>query len=184
MKLLVVVDMQNDFINGSLGTKEAEAIVDNVADYIESFNGDIILTQDTHYNDYLRTPEGKKLPIPHCIAGTMGRDLHYRIIDVTRRKQEDHKVGIVSKNTFGSMDLPTKINISEFGEHHYDEIYVCGLCTDICVVSNALILKASYPNKRIIVLKDLCAGTTPENHQKALYVMQCCQIDIEFAYDS
>ena len=178
MKLLVVVDMQNDFINGSLGTKEAEAIVDNVADYIESFNGDIILTQDTHYNDYLRTPEGKKLPIPHCIAGTMGRDLHYRIIDVTRRKQEDHKVGIVSKNTFGSMDLPTKINISEFGEHHYDEIYVCGLCTDICVVSNAILLRAAMPNATIKCNSALCAGTTRRNHKAAIAVMRSCQIEI------
>lgn len=179
MKLLIVVDMQNDFITGSLGTKEAEAIVDNVTNYIENFEGDIILTQDTHYSDYLKTPEGKKLPVPHCIAGTSGRDLHYKIIDVIRRKQEKCMVGVVSKNTFGAVELPKKITISEFGDHMYSEIYICGLCTDICVVSNALIIKANYPNRKITVLKDLCAGTTPDNHQKALDVMNCCQIDIE-----
>ena len=179
LRLLIVVDMQNDFINGSLGTPEAEAIVDNVANYILEFPGDVILTQDTHYSDYLKTYEGKKLPIPHCIAGTAGRDLHYNIIAAVREKQEtDATVGIVSKNTFGSVDLPEKIRISEFGEHMYSEIYICGLCTDICVVSNAMILKAYYPNRKITVLKDLCAGTTPENHQKALDVMKQCQIDI------
>lgn len=178
LKLLIVVDMQNDFITGALGTKEAEAIVDNVAKYMREFPGDVILTQDTHYSDYLKTQEGKKLPIPHCIAGTAGRDLHYNIIAAVREKQESAIVGTVSKNTFGSIDLPEKIKISEYGDHMYDEIYLCGLCTDICVVSNAIILKAYYPNRKIAVLKDLCAGTTPENHQKALDVMNSCQIDI------
>ena len=180
MNLLIVVDMQNDFINGSLGTKEAESIVDNVVNYVENFKGDMIFTQDTHYNDYLKTSEGKKLPVPHCIVGTSGRDLHYKLIDVIRRRQEekDTKIGTISKNTFGYMDFPVKINLSELDNHRYDTIYICGLCTDICVVSNAMILKASYPDKKIVVLKDLCAGTTPENHQKALDIMECCQIDI------
>lgn len=180
MKLLIVVDMQNDFITGSLGTKEAEAIVDNVADYIKNFKGDVIVTQDTHYSDYLKTPEGRKLPIPHCIAGTAGRDLHYNIIDAIRTKQNNgNMVGVITKNTFGATVLPKKITLSELGEHFYSEIYLCGLCTDICVVSNALLLKAHFPNRKITVLKDLCAGTTPENHQKALDIMNCCQIDIE-----
>ena len=141
MKILVVVDMQNDFINGSLGTKEAEKIVPNVIKKIKEFeeNKDLIIyTKDTHYKDYLTTPEGLKLPVEHCIKDTSGWEIP---IDVIR----DNKI-VFEKETFGSVELMDYLKTIEF-----EEIYFVGLCTDICVVSNVLLTKANFPNKKIVV---------------------------------
>ncbi len=171
-KLLIVVDMQNDFINGALGTKEAEAVVDNVVSKIRNFNGDIYATLDTHFEDYMNTSEGEKLPVPHCIKGTDGWNINKKVQSVL-----DEKGYIkVEKITFGSVGLPQIIadtyNVAEI------EIEIVGLCTDICVVSNALLLKAHFPEIRISVDSTCCAGVTPEKHKAALETMASCQIDI------
>lgn len=161
MKTLIVVDMQNDFIDGSLGTKEAQAIVENVKLKIEQYraNGDeIIFTRDTHQDNYPDTPEGRKLPVEHCIERTDG----WQISDAL--PIDDSKV--IDKPTFGYLDW----------DLHADEIEMIGLCTDICVVSNALILKAKYPDLEITVDASCCAGVTPESHKAALATMKMCQI--------
>lgn len=169
MKFLIVVDMQNDFITGSLGTKEAQAIVPNVKTRIESGEfKEIIFTKDSHYSNYLiSTLEGEKLPIEHCIKHTIG----WNIIPELQVKDI-----VVEKNTFGSLDLLEILNHLIFEE--LDEIELCGVCTDICVVSNALLIRAKFPNVKITVKADCCAGSTPELHEAALKVMESCQIDI------
>lgn len=164
-KLLVVVDMQNDFIDGSLGTKEAQDIVDNVVKYVKDFNGDIIFTLDTHDFNYLNTPEGKKLPVKHCIKNTDGWKINEKLIPFASRT--------VQKHTFGSIEL-----IKIISNDNYDRIELCGLCTDICVISNALLLKANFPEIDIAVHENLCAGVTPDSHKAALTTMRMCQIDI------
>lgn len=163
-KTLIVIDMQNDFIDGSLGTDEAVKIVPNVRKKIEKYrsNGDeIIFTRDTHGEDYLSTPEGKKLPVVHCVKNTHG----WQIAD--------------------GLDVPDAIHIDKpsCGYTHWDKfcfekIELVGLCTDICVVSNALILKALFPNAEISVDSACCAGVTPETHNSALATMKMCQIDV------
>ena len=169
MKFLIVVDMQNDFITGSLGTKEAQAIVPNVKTRIESGEfKEIIFTKDSHYSNYLTsTLEGEKLPIGHCIKHTIG----WNIIPELQVKDI-----VVEKNTFGSLDLLEILNHLIFEE--LDEIELCGVCTDICVVSNALLIRAKFPNVKITVKADCCAGSTPELHEAALKTMESCQIDI------
>ena len=171
-KILVVVDMQNDFVDGALGTKEAEAIVDSVADKIKNFDGDIFVTLDTHFEDYMNTNEGNKLPVPHCIRGTEG----WRINEKVQRALDEKEYTKVEKVTFGSVGLPQLIidtyNVAEI------EIELVGLCTDICVVSNALLLKAHFPEMKISVDSACCAGVTPQKHNAALETMESCQIDI------
>lgn len=178
MRILVVVDMQNDFVDGALGSKEAEGIVDNVVDLINGLNENdcVICTSDTHYDSYLRTLEGRKLPIPHCIEGTEGWDTNSKIADAIINTKATF-LGYIDKNTFGSIkDLPlTLAEKVKFG----DTIEFCGLCTDICVVSNALILRAWFNQTPMIVHKTACAGTSVEAHEAALKVMQSCQIDVE-----
>lgn len=171
-KVLVVVDMQNDFIDGALGTPEAQAIIDNAVEKIENFNGEIFVTYDTHYENYSNTLEGKKLPVPHCIKGTSGWELNPKIADVLSVK----KYKSVEKLTFGSVDLPNLIKKAIEGEKA--EITLIGLCTDICVVSNALLLKANFLDNEIFVDASCCAGVTPETHNAALDTMRCCQINI------
>ena len=170
-KLLVVVDMQNDFIDGSLGTKEAQAIVPNVVKKIKQWDGDIIATRDTHFENYLETSEGKKLPVKHCIYETVGHQINSKVFDalLCTHKYFD----MVDKLTFGSTALPELIR-----GKNYDYIEVVGLCTDICVVSNVLLLKANYPETEIVVDENCCAGVTPETHQAALMTMRMCQINI------
>lgn len=163
-KTLIVVDMQKDFIDGSLGTKEAVAIVDNVKKKIKEYqeNGDeIIFTRDTHQIDYLNTNEGKHLPVEHCIEGTEGWKIEAEL-DVPGAIYID-------KPTFGYL---------KWNEYNLEEVELVGLCTDICVVSNALIIKALYPEIKVTVDSSCCAGVTPESHAAALMTMKMCQIEV------
>lgn len=167
MRTLIVVDVQNDFVTGSLGTPEAQAIIPNVRKKIAEYRerkDKIIFTQDTHDSNYLETSEGKYLPVPHCIGGTDG----WKIVDELSNDEDI----IVYKSTFGNLYW------SKFVSQWDDTIEIIGLCTDICVISNALILKAMFPNSKIIVDASCCAGVTPETHKSAIEVMKMCQIDI------
>lgn len=170
---LVVVDMQNDFVDGALGSAEAVAIVPNVVDKIKNFDGEIFVTLDTHFDNYMETAEGKKLPVPHCIKGTAGWELNPEVA----KALEDKKHTVVEKLTFGSVDLPKLIKDTAGDEVFSTELI--GLCTDICVVSNALLLKAHYPEYNIAVDASCCAGVTPKSHNEALATMGMCQIDIK-----
>lgn len=171
MKTLIVVDMQNDFIDGSLGTKEAQAIVPNVVKKIDEYhkNGDrVIFTKDTHFSDYLHTSEGLKLPVEHCIRYTYG----WNISKELPINPEDK---IIEKLTFGYSDWDKELLLKEIE----DGIELVGLCTDICVVSNALILKALYYEEHnITVDASCCAGVTPETHKAAIETMKMCQINV------
>ena len=171
-KVLAVVDMQKDFVDGALGTKEAVAILPAVADKIRKFNGEIFVTLDTHFDNYTETAEGKKLPVPHCVKGTDGWRLDAKVASALEGK----KYTAVEKNTFGSVDLPGLIGKAVGGKSFSVEII--GLCTDICVVSNALIIKANFPEAPISVDSACCAGVTPEKHIAALETMRSCQIDV------
>ncbi len=170
--ILVVVDIQNDFVDGALGSAEAVAIVDNAAKKIRDFDGDIFVTYDTHFENYMETLEGKKLPVPHCIKGTNGWELNAKIADALKGK--NYKT--VEKLTFGSVDLP-KLVKDAIGDD-IAEITLIGLCTDICVVSNALLLKANLLDCEIFVDASCCAGVTPDTHNAALDTMRCCQINV------
>lgn len=171
-KLLIVVDMQKDFVDGALGSKEAVAIVDNVAKKIETFDGDIIVTYDTHTQNYMETQEGKNLPVPHCIKGTDGWKLNSKVQAALDKKE--YKA--IEKPTFGSTDLP------EYIKSNYNpmdiEIELIGLCTDICVVSNALLMKAHFLETKVSVDASCCAGVTPESHNAALVTMKMCQVNV------
>ncbi len=172
-KLLIVVDMQRDFVNGALGTREAEAIVDNAVNKINRFDGDVIATLDTHSENYPETSEGRKLPVPHCIKGTDGWKIDSRVQAALDKKG----YRAVEKITFGSVELPEIIaknyNINNL------EIELIGLCTDICVISNALLLKAYFPEVPVYVDSSCCAGVTPDKHRAALEIMSSCQIDVK-----
>lgn len=171
-KVLVVVDIQNDFVDGALGTPEALSIIDNAAEKIKNFDGDIFVTYDTHFDDYMHTQEGEKLPVPHCIKGTDGWQLNGKIANALKGK----KYKTIEKLTFGSVDLPNLIKENIGNEKA--QITLIGLCTDICVVSNALILKANLLDAEIFVDPSCCAGVSPETHNAALDTMRCCQINI------
>ena len=170
MKLLVVVDMQNDFIDGALGTAEAVGIVEHVKNKIESFDGEVIFTRDTHEENYLETSEGKNLPVKHCIKNTNGWEVCPSL--------EPYRTGkTFDKLTFGSVDLMKYAEKSN-REEQIEEITLVGLCTDICVISNAMLLKAALPETKITVDARCCAGVTPESHKNALNAMKMCQINI------
>lgn len=169
-KVLVVIDMQNDFIDQALGTKEAVEIVPEVVRLIEEENVDkVYATQDTHHVDYLETFEGKHLPVEHCIMHTEGWQINPQV----KEALEKRNATIVEKPTFGSVTLAKEIQ-----KENPDEIIMCGLCTDICVASNALLLRAYLPETKITIVEKACAGTTPENHDHTLAVMKSCQIDV------
>lgn len=172
-KFLIVVDMQKDFIDGALGTKEAQAMVENALEKIRSFDGEIIATLDTHSENYLSTAEGKKLPVPHCIAESDGWQLDVRVEEALKRRGYT----MVEKPGFGSTDLPHLLKHMA-GDEEDIFIELIGLCTDICVVSNALILKAHFPEAQMCVDSACCAGVTPESHRAALQTMAMCQIDV------
>ena len=171
-KILVVVDMQNDFVDGSLGTPEAAAVVPAVVNKIRGFDGKIFATLDTHFENYMDTAEGQKLPVPHCIKGTDGWKLNNDILDALESK--DYVP--VEKNTFGSIDLPGLIREAA-GDDDFS-VEVIGICTDICVVSNVLLIKANFPEVSISVDASCCAGVTPEKHEAALETMRSCQINV------
>lgn len=169
MKLLVVIDMQNDFIDGALGTEQAVSIVDRVADRIRAARAEgteVWFTRDTHAENYLTTQEGRKLPVPHCIRGTAGWEISSRL-DVSDSI-------IIDKPTFGSVELASKIA----GLAGLEEVVLVGLCTDICVISNAMLIKAQLPELPVKVDSSCCAGVTPASHENALAAMKMCQIEI------
>lgn len=167
-RVLIVVDMQNDFVTGPLGTPEAKAIIPKVREKIDNFENELVFfTRDTHKENYMDTQEGKFLPVPHCIEGTEGWEIIPELFC---------SIGsYINKGSFG-------YTYWQYELYHFaneiDTIELCGVCTDICVVSNALILKALYPEKRIIVDSAACAGVTPEKHEAALEVMRSCQIEV------
>lgn len=170
MNVLVVVDMQRDFIDGALGTPEAQAIVPAVAEKIRSFSGVVLATQDIHGEDYLSTQEGKNLPVPHCIRGTQGARLHPDIEALLTTTPFE-------KSCFGSRELADYLRqVNERSE--IQEIVLVGVCTDICVISNAMLLKAALPETKITVDSSCCAGVSPESHRRALEAMSACQIRI------
>lgn len=185
MKVLVLVDLQNDFIDGALGSPEAQAIVPNVVNKLRNTNMEetlVLFTKDTHYDDYLKTFEGQNLPVEHCIENTPGWCIKKEISSVVdhtyaRLLYSSKKIinSRVYKNTFGSDDL-REFLIDQ--KDYIEEIEFCGLCTDICVVSNVLMARQTLPNTKIVVDASCCAGVTPEKHKAALEVMKSCQIEV------
>ena len=170
-KILVVIDMQNDFIDGALGTPEAAGIVEAVKEKIRSYPAkDVIATMDTHGDDYMETQEGHNLPVPHCIRGTEGWQIHPEIAELLTEAK------ICEKPTFGSTKLAA--DLKKTAEREEIELELVGLCTDICVVSNALLLKAVMPEVKISVDPACGAGVTPEKHLAALETMRSCQISV------
>ena len=182
MKLLIVVDAQNDFIWGALGSEVAQLILPNICNEIENFNGEIIFTQDTHFeNDYFQTQEGKKLPILHCVKHSNGWQIDDSVLSAWFNHSEFYP-SILEKYSFGEYDWASYLT-SIFGNKGLDlneleEIELIGYCTDICVISNALILKSLFPDVVIKVKENCCAGSTMELHSKAIDVMRSCQIEV------
>lgn len=173
-RVLIVVDMQNDFIDGALGTPEAQAIVENVAKKVGLYQlaGDtVVYTVDTHGENYLETQEGRNLPVKHCIQGTQG----WQIACAVKGLNQTH---VYEKGAFGSKELAESLLSIHKNVHSIEEIELVGLCTDICVISNALLLKSFLPEVRMTVDASCCAGVTPESHQNALAAMKMCQINI------
>ncbi len=170
-QVLIVVDMQKDFVDGALGTAEAAAIVPAAAEKIRRFDGELFVTLDTHHDNYMETSEGRNLPVPHCIKGTPGWELDAQIAAALEGK----RYTAVEKPTFGSTALPELIREAA-GEDCAIELI--GLCTDICVISNALLLKAHFPECSVAVDAACCAGVTPESHSAALVTMRMCQIQV------
>lgn len=168
-QVLVVVDMQKDFIDGALGTKEATEIVENVAEKIKNFEGEIIFTRDTHFDNYSTTQEGRKLPVPHCIKGTAGWQIEERL-----EKLRTPKMKVFDKPSFGSVELAAYLKENK----ELESVTLIGLCTDICVISNALLIKAFLPEVKVTVEEKCCAGVTPQSHINALEAMKMCQVEI------
>lgn len=166
-KILIVVDMQNDFIDGALGTKEAVAIVPYVKKVIERFEGKVLFTRDTHFDNYMETQEGKNLPVAHCIQWTEGWQIHPEL-------EKLRKTDAIDKVTFGSKDLVEILK----QEENIDEITFVGLCTDICVISNVMVVKAFYPEVPLVVDAKGCAGVTVQSHLNALEAMKMCQVKV------
>lgn len=171
MNILVVIDMQNDFIDGALGTPEAVAIVPKVMVKMMNFDGLVLATRDTHGEDYLERQEGKKLPVVHCIKGTHGWEIKDEIQQLLISQPID-------KPTFGGEALGKVLKDLNNDVEPIDSITLVGLCTDICVISNAMLLKAFLPEVPIMVDASCCAGVTPESHERALEAMKACQIEI------
>lgn len=174
-KILVAVDLQNDFITGTLGSEEARKIIPYVVDKIKNWDGYIFVTRDTHDEQYLDTREGKHLPVKHCIENLPGHCINPDVKEALLKYNKN--CYFLNKHTFGSTALPELID-NLIGETNIECIELIGLCTDVCVVSNAMLLKAKFPNLDIIVDASCCAGITPESHKAALTTMKMCQIDI------
>lgn len=188
-KVLIVIDLQNDFIDGSLGSEEAQRIVPNIVEKIKNFDGDlIVLTQDTHYENYLNTKEGQKLPVVHCVYKTHGWEINEDVIRAV--KEVNKRTTYVLKPTFGaSLPMPDLKSFNDLihvinslychNKVEYVDIELVGLDTDICVISNALLLKSwFYEDAEITVDSKCCAGVTPQKHEAALEVMRSCQINV------
>lgn len=175
MKALIVVDMQNDFVSGALGSAEAQAIVPNVVEKVRTWDKEDLLffTRDTHYYDYMNTLEGQYLPVPHCFKESGGWCIIDELIPYAHSEEAGGAV-VIDKYTFGYKGWAKIIPSLTY----VDEIHLCGLCTDICVVSNALVLRMLYPETKIVVDASCCAGVTPEKHLAALEVMKSCQIEV------
>lgn len=170
-KILIVVDMQNDFIDGALGTPEAQSIVDDVVTEIGKYaEADVIATRDKHPGHYMETQEGRNLPVPHCIQGTPGWEIAPKVAAALGGAE------VIDKPTFGSKTLAEKL--AAMAEQEELEITLIGLCTDICVVSNAMLIKAYLPETQVNVIASCCAGVTPESHEAALKTMAMCQIKV------
>lgn len=169
-RILIVVDMQNDFVNGSLGSSEAQQIVNRVVDKVKAFEGQVIFTQDTHEENYMSTQEGKLLPVPHCIEGTAG----WQLVPELEAYQRANDCPVYKKDRFGSIELARHLITKNI-----ESIELVGLCTDICVVSNALLLKAYLSEVPISVDASCCAGVTPQKHEAALETMRSCQICVK-----
>ena len=179
-KLLIVVDMQNDFIDGALGTPEAQAIVPKVVEKIKSWEGHMLFTRDSHDANYLNTNEGRHLPIPHCIVENHHGDgfalndtVHQAGVDAVIHGRCAEGFSVINKSTFGSIELAKTVK-----EGAYDYVELVGLCTDICVVTNALLIKTYCPEATVVVDASCCAGVTPESHKAALLTMKMCQVDV------
>lgn len=175
MKALIVVDVQNDFVTGPLGTKEAQAAIPNIKELIRQFNNEYdltIVTQDTHHSNYLDTLEGKKLPVEHCIHDTRGWMI---VREVAQVLDELPICAFVEKETFGSFGIVGQL-ASEVSP--VEEIHICGFCTEICVLANAVILRAAFPNVPIYIHKNACAGVTPESHEAALLMFKAQQMEV------
>lgn len=170
---LIVIDMQNDFVSGSLGSEAAVDILPKVEKRVESFDGEVLFTKDTHDADYLNTQEGKKLPVSHCIRGSEGWMLAGKLEEIA----EKSGAAVCEKETFGSLKLGERL-MEENRKEPIDSIELMGVCTDICVISNALILKACLPETEIIVNASCCAGVTAKSHENALDAMRACQITV------
>lgn len=181
MNVLIIIDMQNDFLSGVLGTKEALLVEDNVVKRIKNSNNELILfTQDTHCNNYLNTQEGKKLPILHCLENTWGHEISKPIISTWQENQTTIRHSQLNNNTFvkrifASMSL---IDFLKNKEDEINQIQICGLCTDICVITHSILLKNTLPATNIQVIANCSAGTTPASHKEALNIMEKCHIDI------
>jgi len=169
-KILVVIDMQNDFITGSLGTEEAVKILPRVEEKIKDFKGTVLFTRDTHFDNYLDTAEGKKLPVKHCIKDTFGWQIYDSLEKYCTVKPFD-------KSTFGSIELAEKLKEMNESEP-IEKITLVGVCTDICVISNVMLIKAMLPEVSIVVDESCCAGVTPESHKNAILAMKMCQIEV------
>ena len=176
MKILIVVDMQKDFIDGSLGTEEAQLIVKSVENKVKSLDTDdkLYFTLDTHGEDYLNTQEGRKLPVVHCVKDSDGWQLDASLKSYAENKADD----VICKPCFGSFELVHKL-AKVLNENNVDEIELVGLCTDICVISNAMMIKSAFPEVTVSVDSSCCAGVTPESHNNALEAMKMCQIEIK-----
>ena len=172
-KVLIVVDMQKDFVDGVLGTKEAQAIVPAVVEKIKSFDGTVIYTRDTHQSDYMETQEGKKLPVPHCMEGSEG----WELIEPLDKLKKQAGAVIYDKPTFGSVALADDLK-KEYDKGVIKEVELIGVCTDICVVSNALLIKANMPELTVKLDASCCAGVTVEKHEAALETMRSCQVEV------
>ncbi len=173
MKALVVVDVQNDFVSGSLGTKEAQEMLPRLMKKVEAFEGALFVTLDTHGEDYLQTQEGHNLPVVHCVRGTWGWELPAELSALTDAKGAT----VFEKPCFGSVRLAEEL-VKLHASEPLESIELVGLCTDICVVSNALMIKAALPEVPVLVDASCCAGVTPEKHEAALVVMESCQVAV------
>ena len=170
-KVLVVVDMQKDFVDGALGTKEAVAIVDAVVEKVKTFDGEVIFTRDTHFDNYMETQEGANLPVPHCVKNTEG----WNLIPELKAFCEEKECKVNDKPTFGSTELAADLKaLYDAGE--LESVELIGICTDICVVSNALLIKAFMTELPVSLDSSCCAGVTPEKHESALETMRSCQV--------